>query len=445
MMNGATLFEKASRVLPGGVCSSARLNKMLNRPIYMARGAGSRLWDVDGNEYIDLCTGFGATLLGHGHPAVVKAVKRAADLGFMCAMENEYQASLAEKLADAIPCIDMCRFTLSGTETTLYAAKLARNHTGRTKILKFEGHFHGFNDYLAYNYWPPLDGGWPKIVPAANGMPEALAQDVLVLPFNDFERVEDLLTTRGQEIAAVILEPINYNSGGIHPLPGYLELLRRLTAKQGIVLIFDEVLSGFRTGPGCAQEYFGITPDLCTIGKAIGGGTVLSAFGGKREIMSKVAPLGTAQHTGTYNGHIVPVMAGNAFMDAITAPGFYEPLLQRSERLYAGIDESLKRLGIQGRVNGTGARFSILFGPIAEIDPLVNYNDTGRNDWDFAYRFYRNVLGEGVYMHTMWHHGLSSAHTEQDVDLLIQRIDAALKVTRDETPAGGDGRGATFF
>ena len=258
-------------------------------------------------------------------------------------------------------------------------------------------------------------------------------------------KVEELLTTRGGEIAAVILEPINYNSGGIHPLPGYLDLLRRLTAEQGIVLIFDEVLSGFRTGPGCAQEYLGMTPDLCTIGKAIGGGTVLSVFGGKREIMSKVAPLGTAQHTGTYNGHIVPIMAATHSWTSSPRPGFYDPLLARSERLYAGIDESLKRFGIQGRVNGTGARFSILFGPIAEKQPLVNYSDTGQNDWDFAYRFYRNVLDEGVYMHTMWHHGLSSAHTEEDVDLLIERIDAALKRTRDETPAAGEGHGATFF
>jgi len=188
-----------------------------------------------------------------------------------------------------------------------------------------------------------------------------------------------------------------------------------------------------------------MTPDLCTIGKAIGGGTVLSVFGGKREFMSNVAPLGTAQHTGTYNGHIIPVMAGNAFMDVITAPGFYEALLPKCERLYAGIDESLNRLGIQGRVNGTGARFSILFGPIAEKQPLVNYSDTGQNDWDFAYRFYGNVLDEGVYMHTMWHHGLSGAHTDEDVDLLIERIDTALKRTKEETPAAGDGHGATFF
>ena len=440
-----TLYEKATTVLPGGVTASARVNKMLGRPVYMARGAGSHLWDVDGNAYIDLCTGFGATLLGHGHPAVVEAVKRAADLGFMCAMETEFQAGLAQKLADAIPCVELVRFTLSGTETTYYAIKVARAFTGRKKVLKFEGHFHGFNDYLAYNYWPPLDQGWPNRVPAAAHMPEEIGKDTLILPFNDAEKLEELLTTRGREIAAVILEPINYNSGGILPLPGYLELLRRLTHEQGIVLIFDEILSGFRTGPGCAQAYLGVTPDMCTIGKAIGGGTVLSAYGGRREIMQTVAPVGTSQHSGTYNAHLIPMLAGNAFMDTISAPGFYEPLLARSRRLYAGIDEILGRLGIQGRVQGTGARFSLLFGPISDKQPLVNYSDTGRNDWDMAYRFFGRAVQHGIYMHTMWHHGLSSAHTDADVDQLLERMEVALRETRAETPAGKSERGAAFF
>jgi glutamate-1-semialdehyde 2,1-aminomutase len=445
MTSGENLYKKASQVLPGGATASARVNKNLGRPIYMARGAGSRLYDVDGNEYIDLCTSFGATLLGHGHPAVVEAVKRAADLGFMCAMENEYQSQLAQKLADAVPCIDMVRFTLSGTETTLYAIKVARSYTGRKKVLKFEGHFHGFNDYLAYNYWPPLDQGWPNKVPAAQGLPAEMAQYTEILPFNDAEKLEELLTKRGEEFAAVILEPINYNSGAILPLPGYLELMRRLTAEKGIVLIFDEILSCFRTGRGCAQEYLGVTPDLCTLGKAIGGGTVLSAYGGKREIMSCVAPLGAAQHSGTYNAHLIPMLAGNAFMDVINTPNFFPPLLARSERLYAGLNEIMNRLGIQGRVNGVGARFSVFFGPIAEKQPLVNYSDAGRNDWDMAYRFFAKAVENGVYMHTMWHHGLSALHTDQDVDLLLERLERALRQTKAETPARVAGHGATFF
>jgi glutamate-1-semialdehyde 2,1-aminomutase len=444
MIKSEMLFERAVKVLPGGVCSSARLNKMLGRPIFAERGVGARLFDVDGHEYIDICTGFGATVLGHGHPAVVDAIKRAADLGLMCAMENEYQGLLAQKLADAIPCIDMVRFTLSGTETTYYAVKLARAFTGRKKILKFEGHFHGFNDYLAYNYWPPVDQGWPLKVPAANGLPEELSEHTWVLPFNDFEKLEELLTQRGGEIAGVILEPINYNSGGILPLPGYLELLRRLTTEHGIVLIFDEILSGFKTGPGCAQAYLGVTPDLCTLGKAVGGGTVLSAFGGARHIMSKIAPLGSAQHSGTYNAHVIPIMAGSAFMDAITQPGFYDPLLARSARLYAGFDEICNRLGIQGRIQGTGARFSFLFGPVADIQPLVNYSDTGRNDWDFAYRFFANALRQGIYVHTMWHHGLSAAHTEADVDLLLERMEVALRETKSQA-ASSTAYGPTPF
>jgi glutamate-1-semialdehyde 2,1-aminomutase len=440
-----TLFQQASAVLPGGVTAAARVNKMLGRPIFFRRGAGSRLWDVDGNEYIDLCTGFGATLLGHGHPAIVDAVKAAADLGFMCAMENEYQASMAQKLVKTIPAMEMVRYTLSGTETTYYAIKVARSYTGRTKVLKFEGHFHGFNDYLAYNYWPPLDQAWPKKVPAAAGMPEEIGKETLVLPFNDAEKLEQLIKARGHEIAAVILEPINYNSGGILPLPGYLELMRRLTSEYGIVLIFDEILSGFRTGPGCAQAYLKITPDLCTIGKAIGGGTVLSAYGGKRDIMSRVAPLGTAQHSGTYNAHLIPMMAGNAFMDVIMQPDAFAPLLQRSQRLYAGMDAMFQRLGVQARVQGTGARFSILFGPIAEKQPLINYCDTGRNDFDIAYRFFANCVRNGVYMHTMWHHGLSFAHTDQDVALVLERMETALRQTKAEAPAQSKPVGAAPF
>jgi len=427
MERNQQLGDLASRYLPGGVCSSARVNKGINGPFYISRAKGSKVYDLDGNEYVDLCTSFGAALLGHGHPRVVEAINQALDMGIMCAYENEWHARLAQRIAETIPCIDMLRFTMTGTETTYYAIKLAREYTGRPLVVKFEGHFHGFNDYLAYNYWPTREASWPAVTPAVEGLPEYLQQGVIVLPFNDFERAEETLTTRGEEIACVILEPVNYNSGTILPQPGYLELLRRLTAEHGALLIFDEILSGFRTEPGCMQATYGVIPDICTLGKAVGGGTPLGVFGGKGEIMEHIAPLGKAQHSGTYNGHLFEIMAGNAFFDAILEPGFYEDLLARCERLYDGINEVMAHLGFMGRVQGKGARFSFLFGPVAEKQLLRNYQDLLDNQWELLDRFYRACLHHGIYIHTMHHHGISSAHTDGDIDRILEGIEAALR------------------
>jgi glutamate-1-semialdehyde 2,1-aminomutase len=385
------------------------------------------VYDLDGNEYVDLCMSFGASMLGHGHPKVVEAINKALDLGIMCSYENDWHARLAQRIVETIPSVEMLRFSMSGTETTYYAVKLARSYTGRTLVVKFAGHFHGYNDYLAYNYWPPREGAWPTITPAVEGLPGYLHQGVIVLPFNDFERAEGTLINRGAEIACVSLEPVNYNSGTILPQPGYLELLRRLTEEHGVVLIFDEILSGFRTEPGCMQATYGIIPDLCTLGKAIGGGTPLSVFGGKREIMEHISPLGRAQHSGTYNGHLLEIMAGNAFFDVILEPGFYEDLLTRSERLYEGVNEIMTRLGFMGRVQGKGARFSFLFGPVAEREPLRNYGDFMDNQWELLNRFYKACLDHGIFIHTMHHHGISSAHTDEDIDRVLEGIEAAFR------------------
>lgn len=422
-------WNRASHFLPGGVCASARVHKGLGGPFYLSRAEGGKVYDLAGNEYIDLCTSFGSALLGHGHPRVKEAVSQALELGLMCAYENQWHARLAERIVEAVPGVEMLRFTMSGTETTNYAVKLAREYTGRSLLVKFEGHFHGFNDYLAYNYWPAPDEALPHFTPAAAGLPACLQEDCLVLPFNDFERAEETLARRGHEIAAVILEPVNYNSGTILPAPGFLELLRRLTAGQGSLLIFDEILSGFRTGPGCMQAAYGVTPDLCTLGKALGGGMPLSAFGGKREIMAHVAPLGRAQHSGTYNGHLSAIAGGLAFFDVIGKAGCYTDLLARSRRLYAGIDEIMQRLGFAGRVQGFGARFSFLFGPPAGRT-LRNYHDVVDYDWPLFHRFCLACQRHGVYLHTMWHHGLSTAHSDADVDRALEGIEAALRDTK---------------
>jgi len=234
------------------VSAAARFHPALGRPFFAARGEGSRLWDVDGREYIDLHMSFGAALLGHGHPAIRRAVQQALDLGILCAFELEFQAEVARKISEMVPCAEQVRFTGSGTETTWHAVRTARAYTGRFKLVKFEGHFHGFSDVLGYSSWPPLaqagPPGAPAKIPESAGMPPEDADEVIVLPWNDADALARTLVARGREIAAVIMEPINYNSGGIMPLPGYLQAVRELTAKHGVVLIFDEILSGFRTG-----------------------------------------------------------------------------------------------------------------------------------------------------------------------------------------------------
>ena len=423
MTMSSELYERACHVLPGGATAAARINKAFGHPIYMTRGLGSRLFDVDGHEYIDMCTSMGASLLGHGHPAVREALAKAAELGIMCSSESVYQIELAERLAAVIPCVDMVRFTLSGTETTWYAVRLARSVTGRRKVVKFEGHFHGYNDYPQYNFWPPKGKGWPAIYQEAPGLPGA-ENSVIVLPFNDAALLEQTLTEQKDDIACVILEPLNYNSGGIVPLPGYLQMLRSLTEKLGILLIFDEILSGFRTGPGCMQAYFGVTPDLCTPGKALGGGVPLSAFAGKHEFMRHIAPSGRCMHSGTYNANLVNILPGLAFMDEIARPDFYPPFLARCERLYAGMNAAFKKAWLRARVQGVGARFNILFGDASE-GPFTSYTDALRQDGELATEFYRACIERGVYFHPAWHHGMSVAHTDADVEQVIQVVGEA--------------------
>jgi glutamate-1-semialdehyde 2,1-aminomutase len=424
-------WQRASRYLPGGACASARIHKGLGSPFYVSRGEGGKVYDLEGKEYVDLCTSFGSALLGHAHPGVSQAVGQALEMGIVCAHEHEWHAQLAQRIAEAVPAVEMLRFTMSGTETTYYAVKLAREYTGRPLVVKFEGHFHGYNDHLAYNYWPSADEAWPRITPAAAGMPEDGQRSCIVLPFNDFERAEETLVRRGHEIAAVILEPVNYNSGTLLPESGFLQLLRRLTTEQGSLLIFDEILSGFRTGPGCMQATYGVIPDLCTLGKALGGGMPLSAFGGKRQIMEHVAPLGRAQHSGTYNGHLSAIAGGLAFFDVIGQGGCYEALLARSGRLYDGIDEIVGRLGFPACVRGFGARFSLLFGsPVGRT--LRQYRDVVDNDWPLFDRFCTACLRHGVYLHTMWHHGISTAHGEADIDRALEGIEAAFRDVLDK-------------
>jgi glutamate-1-semialdehyde 2,1-aminomutase len=427
------LYRAAQAVLPGGVSSSIRYSKALGRPFYVARGEGAYLYDLEGREYVDLLTSHGATILGHNHPGIRAAIEEALGCGIVCSSETPAQTRVATALAEIVPCVDMVRFTCSGTEATMHAIRLAREYTGREKIIKFEGHFHGFHDYVMWNYGGPTSAeaaegsgsnGVPRHSPRSGGIPAGIADYVIVLPFNDLEAVRRALWLHGHEIAAVILEPIHYNAGCIVPPKEYLHGLRELTREYGVVLIFDEILSAFRTGPGCAQAYFNVIPDLCTIGKCVAGGTPLSVFGGRHEIMEHLRPLGNAEHSGTYNAHLIPIMAAEVCLREIRKPGFYDHVYALADRLYAGMNGIFERRRFPARLQGLGARFGLYFGFTQEVR---NYRDTAKHDAALGLRFFQGMLERGVYFCDAggkpMHHGFSVAHTLADMDRVLQAVE----------------------
>ena len=420
------LYERARAVMPGGVNASARYNPALGHPLFMQRGEGAYLFDVDGHRYIDYCMSHGASLLGHGHPAVVSAVQEALDMGLLLAYETELQVEVAERLLALFPGMDMVRYACSGTETTWHALRVARAYTGRYDVVKFEGHYHGVNDTVGFSHWPDLalagPAGHPRPVADSAGIPPSSAEHVSVLPFNDVERLERTLRERWGTIAALIMEPVNYDSGGIVPTPEFLRAVRDLTRELGIVLIFDEVLSGFRVRPGPALGD-AVIPDMTVLGKAVGGGMPISAFMGTREIMETCTPVGPALHSGTYNAPPVLVIAVRALLDQVTAPGFYDHLEALGERLYGGMREIMARHGLTAWVQGVGARFGLLFG--LDREPH-NYRDIAGQDMAMMQRFHLACLERGVYLHHVSpHHGYSSAHTMDDIDQTLNVMDDA--------------------
>ena len=421
-----TLWERARRVMPGGVNASARHNGALGHPLFFQRGHGAYLYDVDGHRYIDYCASHGASLLGHGHPGIAAAVQEALEMGGLLACETAIQVEVAERLLNLFPGMDMVRYACSGTETTWHALRVARAYTGRYAVAKFEGHYHGVNDTVSYSHWPDLDRAGPadrpRPVPDSAGIPPGNSELIAILPFNDVEALERCLRAQADRLAAVIMEPVNYDSCGIVPTPEFLRAVRDLTRELGIVLIFDEVLSGFRVqaGPALGERCI---PDMTVLGKAVGGGMPISAFLGRRELMEMCTPVGPALNSGTYNAPPVLVIAIRALLDEVTQPGFYAHLDALGEQLYAGMREIMARRGIQAWVQGVGARFGLLFG--LDQAPL-NYRDVARQDMERMRRFHLACLRRGVYLHHVSpHHGYTSAHTAADVEETLNVMDDA--------------------
>jgi glutamate-1-semialdehyde 2,1-aminomutase len=433
MPSAEELFATARRYLPGGVTASARVNPAIGRPFYVSRGNGASVYDLDGREYIDICVSHGASLLGHNHPRIVAAVARALEDGIICAYETEHHVALAKKITELVPCAEMVRFAGSGTETVMHGLRLARAATGREKVIKFEGHFHGYSDFLNYSWAPPLDQAGPAErpipYPQSAGMPAGLRDSVIVVPFNDPAALEDAFARHGHAVATLIMEPINYDSGCIPPRPGFAQLCRELCDRYGVVLFFDEVLTAFRMAPGGGQAYTGVIPDLCVLGKAFGGGMPISAVAGKRAIMEQLRPLGQSEMSGTYLAHLTTVHAALAALEVYSAPGFYERLNALGERFYRGLQEAIDASGVVVRLQHVGPRFGLYFGV---ADEVTNYRQAARQSRELLLAFVGGCIRRGVYFHVAAHHGFSAAHTEADLDRALAGIAGALEDVRRE-------------
>ncbi len=424
-------YRRACDYLAGGVSASTRVNRALGHAMLFDRAEGCRVWDLDGREYLDLCCSHGATLLGHGDPRVRAAVEKALDRGAACSYENETHTELARLLCETIPCCERVRFTGSGTEATLHCLRLARAFTGRTRLLKFEGNFHGYHDQVMYAIGTPADKLGPETAPTpypgSTGLPEGLADNLVLVPYNRPDLLEEAFRRHGHELAAVVCEPVYYNAGCILPTPDFLDALRRLTRQHGALLVFDEVLSAFRMGPGGAQEYLGVKPDLCTLGKAVGGGLPLSVFGGRRDVMDRLMPVGDCQHSGTYNGHPLAVAAGLAAVTAYRQPGFYDHVHAVARALYDGLNGLFQKHAVQARVQGLGARFGIYFGVAG---PIASYRDAVTHQRERMLRFVAAAIRHGVYFHdyggAACHHGFCAATSLADVQEALARLDAAI-------------------
>jgi glutamate-1-semialdehyde 2,1-aminomutase len=433
--NSARLFAQAQEVIASGVNSTARTPRSgwSPYPLFVDHGKGSRLFDVDGNEFIDYLLGLGPMLLGHRPEQVTKAVVDfISQRGTVFALPVADEIALARKIIDAVPSIEQVHLANTGTEAVLYAVRLARSYTRRTKIVRFEGMYHGFSDAVYWSKHPPLDKAGresqPVPVPQGPGLPEGLEDSLIVLQWNDGEMLERTIRKHGEQIAAVLTEPIMCNTGCILPKPGYLELIRELTAGFGIVLIFDEVITGFRVSLGGAQQYYGVAPDLTVMAKGFGGGFPISAVGGKKQIMQLVAD-GTVSMAGTYSGNGIAVSAANATLDFLATPGIYQSLFNRSERLMRGMGERLKTAGFDCEVVGVGPLFQVWF----TDSPIRNYRDAVRFARKDLFRiWWEEMMSRGVLFHPDAFENLfiSFAHTDADVERTLQAVDDALPDVR---------------
>ncbi len=424
MTRSEELFAQAQTRIPGGVNSPVRAFRGVGgTPLFFARGEGAFLIDADGKRYIDYVGSWGPMILGHGHPEVIAAVKEAADQGLGFGAPTAIETEMAELVCELVPSLELVRMVSSGTEATMSAIRLARGFTGRDKIVKFEGCYHGHSDSLLVKAGSGL---LTLGVPTSPGVPAALAEHTVTLPFNDLEAATVAFGALGGEIAGVIVEPVAGNMNCVPPLPGFLHGLRELCDQHSSVLIFDEVMTGFRVALGGAQALYGVRPDLTTLGKVIGGGLPVGSFGGRREIMEHIAPLGPVYQAGTLSGNPLAMAAGLSTLRALRAPGFFERLGEKTARLTAGLAAAARDAGVPLATNQVGGMFGFFFTAEREIS---SYRQVMDCDIERFRRFYHAMLDAGIYLApSAFEAGfVSAAHGDAEIDATLQAAAQALR------------------
>ena len=417
------LFTEAQKYIPGGVNSPVRSFRSVGgTPPVIARGQSARVWDVDGNEYIDYLGSWGPLILGHSHPAVVEAIKKSAESGTSFGAPVEQEVELAKIICDQLPSVESVRLVSSGTEACMSAIRLARAFTNRDKIIKFAGCYHGHADGLLVKAG---SGALTHGIPTSAGVPESYASETLVADYNNIESVDKFFTANPKSIAAVIIEPVAGNMGVIPPSPGFLEGLRRITKNNGALLIFDEVITGFRVGPSGAQGLFGITPDITTMGKIIGGGLPVGAYGGRKDIMEMVAPLGAMYQAGTLSGNPLAVSAGIATLTELQKPGVFKKLEEMAERLTDVLTKAFQAAEIPSSINRVGSMFTGFFND----GPVTTLEDAEGSDTEMYGRYFHAMQENGVYIApSQFEAGfVSTAHTEADIDATVTKASEALR------------------
>jgi glutamate-1-semialdehyde 2,1-aminomutase len=420
------LMQRAQVRIPGGVNSPVRAFRSVGgTPPFITHAKGAYMWDADGKRYIDYINSWGPAIVGHAHPQVVKAVQDAAEKGLSFGAPTEAEVEMAELLCKLLPSLDMVRLVSSGTEATMSAIRLARGFTGRDGLVKFEGCYHGHSDSLL------VKAGSGLLTfghPSSGGVPADLAQHTMVLDYNNVDQLEGAFAKHADKIACVIVEPVAGNMNLIPPRAAWLKAMRELCTKHGAVLIFDEVMTGFRVGPKCAQGLYGITPDLTTLGKVIGGGMPVGAFGGRRDIMEKIAPLGSIYQAGTLSGSPTAVAAGLKTLELIQAPGFYEGLTANTARLASGVAGAAKKAGVVFSAQSVGSMFGLYF----SAEPPTSYAEMMAGDREAFNRFFHVMLDEGVYLAPAAFEAgfVSAAHSAADIDATIAAATVAFAKLR---------------
>ncbi|SHF06432.1 glutamate-1-semialdehyde 2,1-aminomutase [Caldanaerobius fijiensis DSM 17918] len=421
------LFERAKKVMPGGVNSPVRAFKSVGmNPPFIARGYGSHIWDVDGNEYIDYVNSWGPLILGHAHPAVVDAIKRQLELGTSYGAATEIEVKMAELVCELVSSVEIIRMVNSGTEATMSAIRLARGYTGRNKIVKFAGCYHGHSDSLLIRAG---SGATTFGVPDSKGVPGDMAKDTLICKYNDVAMLKDIFEKYGSEIAGVIVEPVAGNMGTVLPHMDFLRALRDLTGKYGALLIFDEVMTGFRVSLNCAQGLYGIKPDLTTFGKIIGGGLPVGAYGGREEIMRYISPDGPVYQAGTLSGNPLAMAAGYATLTLLKDnPEIYHELANKAEYLKKNFCEIAKENDIDIKINNVGSMMTVFFN---DVD-VVDYETALKSRTDMYAAYFKEMLEQGIYMppsqfETFF---ISTEHSYEDLDKTIEAFKLAMETLR---------------